>query len=234
MTDHATWPDAIVATAKIGKSAVDTACKLADALLGKPLAVAGDMIADEIYVWQTTNRIRLLLKTEEKLKAAGVSARIIPKGFLLPLLDAAGNVDDADLQEMWANLLAGGVTADSKQHPMYIQTLRQMSAADAQLLQVVAKMTGRTPPPDDRGLHVHEGNLSIQRLLTAGLVKRSGYKRFSDKADDIGEMGSGPHVGFVTTALGAAFLQAVAPAANSLLGGGAEGNARRRPARRPK
>jgi Abortive infection alpha len=119
----------------IAKPAVETACKLIENLLGEPCKVAGGMIADQIYLWQWTNRIQIANRAKQILDEQQVAAAVVPPGFLIPLLDSAGNVDDPELQEMWARLLASTVVDIQNGHPAFINVLRALSRDEARILE---------------------------------------------------------------------------------------------------
>jgi hypothetical protein len=144
------------------ESAVKTGYALLKDLFGKPLQVAGDMLADQIYWWQWENRIRIAHLAEGILAESEVARRVLPPGFLLPLLEACGDVDDASLQDLWAQLLASGVEDDRFQHPMNIDALRRMSGDDAHVLRLLAR--GK---PRDIGYPEYDRALS--RLYALGL-----------------------------------------------------------------
>ncbi|HWE92447.1 MAG TPA: hypothetical protein VG269_00615 [Tepidisphaeraceae bacterium] len=120
-------------------------CDLIEALLGQPLAVSGAMVADEVYAWQLRQRLAVAGKAARLLKEQGIAPRVLSKGFVLPFLDAAGNVDDPELQPLWARLLASAVGCDYLQHPMLIETLRKMSREDVDALRDLAQ-----PPAGSR------------------------------------------------------------------------------------
>jgi len=126
----------LVAGLGVAKPIVESGCKLIENLLGEPCKVSGNMIADEIYFWQWKNRIKILNQAQKMLDDNSVSAKVIPKGFLLPLLDKCGNVEDPDLQEMWAVLLTSGVKSKKHQHPSYINILSELSPIDAQIAKI--------------------------------------------------------------------------------------------------
>lgn len=134
MTD-ATTAVAVIGTAlTVGKPIVETGCRLLESLLGKPCKVAGDLLADEMYAWQWENRLRILNRTKQKLDEGNVPPRVLPKGFLLPLLDSCGNTEEAELQEMWAQLLTSSVASPEHQHPAFIRILAQLSRNEAALM----------------------------------------------------------------------------------------------------
>lgn len=123
----------------VAKPIVETGCKFAESLLGEPLKAAGGMLADRIYAWQTVNRIKIAARTKRLCDVGGVKPRKVASGFLLPFFDKAGNVDDPDLAELWAQLLTSAVRDDAAQHPLFIRTLEGMSRDDALVVRKVAR-----------------------------------------------------------------------------------------------
>ncbi len=85
-------------------------------------------------MWQWTNRIRMGHRADEIMKLDGIAPKVLPPGFLIPLLDAAGNVDDPELQQMWAQLLASSVSNTSHRHPAFVHVLRELSRDEAVIL----------------------------------------------------------------------------------------------------
>ncbi|MCE9637723.1 MAG: DUF4393 domain-containing protein [Planctomycetes bacterium] len=129
--DPTTGLAALKTLCDLPKPVIDLGCDLVRDLLGGPVKVAGAMLSDQVYVWQWRNRVRIANRAAEIMERDGIARRIVPPSFLLPLLEAAGNVEDPNLQEMWARLLASGVEADEHQHPMWVRILAQMSGEDA-------------------------------------------------------------------------------------------------------
>lgn len=141
LPDPSTGLAALKAALDLPKPVIDLACGLVNDLIGRPVHVAGGMITDEVYYWRWRNRVRIAHRAAEIMDRDGIARRIVPPSFLLPLLDAAGNVEDPDLQEMWAQLLASGVEADEHQHPMWVRILAQMSAEDARAFEAACAAT---------------------------------------------------------------------------------------------
>jgi hypothetical protein len=108
---------------------------LIETLLGKPCKVAGNLLADQIYVWQWTNRARAFARAREIIEKEKIPARVLPAGFLMPVLDEVGNVDSPELQELWARLIVSGLKDARHQHPAFAETLRRMSGEDARFIE---------------------------------------------------------------------------------------------------
>ena len=134
MKDLAAVAAAAGAGFAVAKPVAEAASDLAQKLLGRPFTVAGDLLGDQIYYWQCVNRIRVLDRLRAKLEESEFPAKSLPPGFLVPALDAAGNVDDDDLRELWAKLLLNAIRDPDSRSPMFISVLRQMGPAEAQWL----------------------------------------------------------------------------------------------------
>jgi hypothetical protein len=146
---------------------------LIELLLGQPMAVSGAMVADEVYAWQLRQRLAVAGKAVRILKEQGIAPRLLSKGFVLPFLEAAGNVDDPELQSLWARLLASAVGCDYLQHPMLIETLRKMSRDDADAFRELARppagsrvVSFGTPGDESRS----QRELAYGRLYSLGLL----------------------------------------------------------------
>ena len=126
-----TVTDAIAKVTDLARPIVETGCGLIESLLGEPCRVAGQLLSDQVYAWQWKNRIRIAARAQQIIDESKVAPRLLPPGFLLPLIEAAGNAEDESLQEMWANLLANAAKDDECHQRMYIETLRSVSAHDA-------------------------------------------------------------------------------------------------------
>jgi hypothetical protein len=125
--------------ADIAKPIVQTASRLIEKLAGRPCEIAGEMLADQLYMWQWQQRIRIFHRAEKVMEREGIAARTLPSGFLIPLLAAAGNIEDETLQEMWSNLIASAAESDAGCEPSFIETLKGLSVREARLLQAIAR-----------------------------------------------------------------------------------------------
>lgn len=101
--------------------------------------------ADQVHSWRWRNRIGIAEKAAKRLKEMTVSPKVLPKGFLIPLLESAGDAEDESLQDMWASLLAEGVRSDHAQHAAFRKTLESLSAEDAKWLTELARYAMENP-----------------------------------------------------------------------------------------
>lgn len=78
-------------------------------LKGTVQDVWGGLIGDRVRQWRQRNLIVVLEKTADFLKAKGIdlnNARALPDGALYLLFESSSKVEEPDLQNLWANLLA--------------------------------------------------------------------------------------------------------------------------------
>lgn len=100
-------------------------------------------LASAIDAWRVRNTAVVLVKARDRLRARGVEVREVPRSFLLPLLEACGDVDDETMQDLWSALLAEGVVTEEARHPIYRRTLEQLSAEDAALFKAACENADR-------------------------------------------------------------------------------------------
>ena len=112
---------------------VDTACNLIESLLGEPFRIAGDALADHVRLWQWNNRLRVLDRAEEIMRERGIPHRTLTPDFLLPFIRECGDTSTETLQDTWARLLSAAVEDESNEHIAFVDTLRNMIAADVQV-----------------------------------------------------------------------------------------------------
>jgi len=127
----------VVGALAIAKPVIDTGCRLIEKLLGKPAEVAGEMLEDALYAWKWRNRILIAHQAQRMMDRNRIAATVLPPGFLVPLLDRAGDVDDPDLQQLWAQLLASGVSTSAARHPSFPIILSQLSRDEGVIFRTV-------------------------------------------------------------------------------------------------
>jgi hypothetical protein len=122
----------------IAKPIVETAARLIEKLAGKPCEIVGEMLADQLYMWQWQQRIRIFHRAEKVMETEGIAARKIREGFLVTLLEAAGNIDNDELQDLWSNLVASAAESEEACESYFVETLRGLSPREARFLRLIA------------------------------------------------------------------------------------------------
>ncbi len=186
--------------------------ELADFLF--PEGPAGTDVPSLVVHWKARNTALVLVRARAIMDDEKIEVREVPRSWVLPLLDVAGNVEDPDLQEMWARLLASGVAADEHRHPMWVKILAQMSAEDARAFARVCSEADElgvpyvdgTPGFDSSGPEV----MQMVRLVALGVAMpvrtaaSLNYER-GDDGPDLFEL----DLAAAPTRLGAQFRRAV-------------------------
>jgi hypothetical protein len=128
--------DLITVVAEHGLSAAGAVllCKV----LGKPATVAGEMLADELYVWQWKRRLAACDEISRIAASRGITIRPLPMSFSTPFFEAVGNVEDPELVHLWAGLLVSAVEDDLARHPVFLRLLKDLNADDARILTKLA------------------------------------------------------------------------------------------------
>jgi len=99
-----------------------------------------------------------------------IAARLLPAGFLLPLLEAAGDVEDPVLSELWSRLLASGVADNKHRRPVFVDVLKRMDHDDAIGFQTIVSDIAAAAP---RGLVLRTNVRDVGRLVALQLLTAS-------------------------------------------------------------
>lgn len=173
MNDLATAGALLGGAFGVAKPVAESASRLAEKLLGEPFQVAGSMIADQVYAWQTANRIRLLSRVEALLKERGVAPESVATGFLLEAIESGGRVDQEDLQTLWAALISGAVEHPANAQPIFVHALKQLSSDDIVVVKCFIKAQGGARNQVRLStFSAPNGIASVGRMIALGLIER--------------------------------------------------------------
>lgn len=118
----------------IEATGVPMAVRLFEKLVGPSVSELGEWGGDVVHQYRTRNLAARIARTAEILEEKGLRPQSVHPRTLLPLFEAASLEEDETLGEMWAQLLATA-TQDGGDTPMWVAIMRQLSPADATLLQ---------------------------------------------------------------------------------------------------
>jgi hypothetical protein len=142
---------------------------LIDKLAGSAAEELGLTLRDHVQVFRLKRQLRLWQRTQEMLKAAGLQPKQVPFKSLAAIVQNASMEDDDYLQDQWAALLANNAAGNYLDR-VYPEILRQLSAADAQLLRMCLHVVLRAPynrmaPPWGNSVSpaIHEFNEARKR-----------------------------------------------------------------------
>ncbi len=96
-------------------------------------------LKDTVSAWRYGNRLDIATAAAKKLKDTPSLSRIVAPGFLVPLFEAAGDVEEIELKELWAQLLAGAIKDKNLAKRSFIERLREMSVTEARVLKVISE-----------------------------------------------------------------------------------------------
>lgn len=157
-------------------------------VVGKPLSIASGLLSDQLYAWRWRNRIKIVELARHQLESRRIPPKVLPPGFLMPLLDAAGDCDQEDMQDLWANLLVGSVVDAGKSHVLHVETLRRMQSQDAKLLEALVRIPRKHPREVfDVSSFSEQDRRSLDRLVTLGIFEFETKYELSDNPARHGE-----------------------------------------------
>jgi hypothetical protein len=116
--------------------ALETARHYLDKVVDAPLKEFGELLADQIRFWRLKNQIKMILKSRELLEKKGIDPRKARPDTVFPLIEAAGDIEDETLSDMFAGLLASSLNPDTYDtvHPSYAKVLSQLAPLDATIM----------------------------------------------------------------------------------------------------
>lgn len=115
--------------------AAKNAADFLDAYLGGALYNFGGIIGDTVSVWRFKNQVRLAQDAESYCKERGIDPVAAKLSVAVPLIEEAGKVDDEDLSDLFAHLLATSMDPEMQEiaHPAFIRIIRDLSPDEARL-----------------------------------------------------------------------------------------------------
>ncbi len=127
--------DSAMEAAKAGSQALEHLTDLFNKLAGPLASELGRMMGDKASVYRLQNWLKCEHRIAEMLLEAKAEPHAIPSRLFLPALEAASLEDDADLQELWAGLIANMATYDMETPSAYITFLKELSRYEALALE---------------------------------------------------------------------------------------------------
>lgn len=94
----------------------------------------GLIVGDRMRFYRLSRAIALLEKTKLMFEAARFDPCQVPPSLFLPIIDNASVQDNEALHDKWAALLANAAAPGNNILPAFSETLKQLSASEAQFL----------------------------------------------------------------------------------------------------
>lgn len=107
-------------------------------LVFKPgLEELGYLIKDEVRLWRLNNIIRTLEKAQGKMEFDGKDLNLMANARVgLNIMEGCSEVDNEELQDLWAGLFASSCTPDGRDdsNMNFVDLLRRMSSVEAKII----------------------------------------------------------------------------------------------------
>ena len=112
-------------------------------LVFKPdLEELGYLIKDEVRQWRLNNIVKTLEKAQGKMEFDGKDLNLTANARVgLNIMEGCSEVDNEELQDLWAGLFASSCTPDGKDdsNMNFVDLLRRMSSVEAKIIEYACK-----------------------------------------------------------------------------------------------
>ena len=102
----------------------------------------GYMLHDRVRFWRLNNVMRMLEKAKGKMSFNGQELNLTANARVgLAIMEECSNVDDDDLQDLWAGLFVSSCSPDGRDdsNMNFVDLLRRMSSVEAKILDYACK-----------------------------------------------------------------------------------------------
>ena len=129
--------------AKLGQELIKAGSGLggwfADIVGDFPKDLIGLLIGDWVKAKRNERIERLWQKTSERLRDRGVDPESPSLRYAIPILEAAADEENGELQDLWSRLLAAAIDPNGRDamRQSFVQTVKEMDPIDAAVLKVI-------------------------------------------------------------------------------------------------
>jgi hypothetical protein len=167
-------------TAKFGTKALDVTEKLLS-FFGKvfhePIEQASGIVSDKLKFVRWQRQVRMADEVNKILESRGTTqTRAVPPKLALPILEAASNEDNDELQDMWAKLLANAMDpgVDVEIRLTFVEILKALNPLDVKLLHEFYKALKNDPKVD--WSQIHNFSLTKEQIVSGlGMPEQEYY-----------------------------------------------------------
>ena len=142
--------------AKLGQELVkavrDGSGYFTDILGDLPKDLIGYLIGDRVKAKRIERQAALWHRTRERLQDRGVDPEPPSLKYAIPILEAAADEENDELQDLWSRLLAAAMDPKRRDamRQSFIQTVKEMDPMDAAVLKVIHENGGGKWVPNGR------------------------------------------------------------------------------------
>ncbi|MBV9865601.1 MAG: hypothetical protein JO316_09645 [Abitibacteriaceae bacterium] len=136
----------------------------------------GLLLQDNVKMWRATNAVKLVTKAETKFNKMGYASSLRANPRLVSrILEEGSWIEDDDLQERWAGLLASSCSSDGKDDSnlIFIHLLSQLTVLQARIIDYAIH---NCPKEIIAGGHVH---FDTKHMKEQEIIEAFGEKDFA-------------------------------------------------------
>ena len=124
------------------RAAIKGVSTFLDIVFKPGLEELGYLMKDEVRYWRLNNILRMLNKAQGKLEFDGQNLNLTANARVgLNIMEGCSEVDNEELQDLWAGLFASSCTPDGKDdsNMNFVDLLRRMSSVEAKIIDFACK-----------------------------------------------------------------------------------------------
>ena len=122
---------------EVTKAAIKGVSSFLELVFKPGLEEIGYLVKDEVRLWRLNNILRTLEKAKGKMEFDGKDLNLTANARVgLNIMEGCSEVDNEELQDLWAGLFASSCTPDGKDdsNMNFVDLLRRMSSVEAKII----------------------------------------------------------------------------------------------------
>ena len=143
----------------------------------------GFLVKDQIRYWRLSNILRMLEKAKERMNFDGQELNLSANARVgLSIMECSSEVDDDELQDLWAGLFVSSCTPDGKDdsNMNFVDLLRRMSSVEAKIIEYACGNCSKTLFPNKL---IMAGNLLVPFNLLIKIAGTNDIYRLDSELD---------------------------------------------------
>lgn len=139
------------ASYEVTKAAIDGVSSFLSAVCKPGLEELGFMIKDQVRQWRLNNILKVLEKAKGRMEFDGQELNLSANARVgLSIMRECSEVDNEELQELWAGLFVSSCTPDGRDdsNMNFVDLLRRMSSVEARIIDYACRNCKKTLYPN--------------------------------------------------------------------------------------